>query len=774
MQTNLPVLLLRGLVLLPYSEIRIEITRDIDKEALKIAEQDHDNHILVVSQLDPLEENPTPNELPKIGTLAIIKMKMDIGNNKLRILVKGISRANVFNYNKIDNNVYDAIVGPVTQYEIDPKEELAYIRKLLKELEIYVNTIPYISNTVLAQINGITSAARLSDVAAFHLPTSLERKLEYLKMSNPIARIKMLLEDVRQEEEILELEQKIDIELKQQLDAAQKEYVLREKIRVIKEELGDVSSKDNDLEFIRAKMAEMRLPNKIRTRLNEELKRYESMPNTSPESGVIRNYIDWLLSLPWNMYTKDNNDLENAKNILDRTHYGLEKVKQRIIEYLAVKQMTRNLRSPILCFVGPPGTGKTSLAKSVAKSLERNFVKISLGGVNDEAEIVGHRKTYIGSSPGRIIQAMKKSKASNPVFLIDELDKMTKDIKGDPAASLLEILDPEQNRYFSDHYIEEEFDLSKVLFIATANYLYDIPEPLRDRLEIVELSGYTEYEKLDIAKRHLIFKQTKEHGINKKLIKFSDEALLSIINNYTKEAGVRELERNIATIIRKIITDIISNKKIKINEIIYNIETSNLEEYLGKRKYFYTNNDLEDKIGVVNGLAYTSYGGDILPIEVTFYKGKGNLVLTGSLGEVMKESAQIALSYIKTHAIEFNIDYEKLETNDIHIHVPEGAIPKDGPSAGIALTTALISALTNQKIKHTIGMTGEITLRGNVLPIGGLKEKAIGAHRGGIKIIIIPQENERDLDEIPQEIKKDLIFRSVKHYQEVLDILKEV
>jgi ATP-dependent Lon protease len=774
MQTNLPVLLLRGLVLLPYSEIRIEITRDIDKEALKIAEQDHDNHILVVSQLDPLEENPTPNELPKIGTLAIIKMKMDIGNNKLRILVKGISRANVFNYNKIDNNVYDAIVGPVTQYEIDPKEELAYIRKLLKELEIYVNTIPYISNTVLAQINGITSAARLSDVAAFHLPTSLERKLEYLKMSNPIARIKMLLEDVRQEEEILELEQKIDIELKQQLDAAQKEYVLREKIRVIKEELGDVSSKDNDLEFIRAKMAEMRLPNKIRTRLNEELKRYESMPNTSPESGVIRNYIDWLISLPWNMYTKDNNDLENAKNILDRTHYGLEKVKQRIIEYLAVKQMTRNLRSPILCFVGPPGTGKTSLAKSVSKSLERNFVKISLGGVNDEAEIVGHRKTYIGSSPGRIIQAMKKSKASNPVFLIDELDKMTKDIKGDPAASLLEILDPEQNRYFSDHYIEEEFDLSKVLFIATANYLYDIPEPLRDRLEIVELSGYTEYEKLDIAKRHLIFKQTKEHGINKKLIKFSDGALLSIINNYTKEAGVRELERNIATIIRKIITDIISNKKIKINEIIYNIETSNLEEYLGKRKYFYTNNDLEDKIGVVNGLAYTSYGGDILPIEVTFYKGKGNLVLTGSLGEVMKESAQIALSYIKTHAIEFNIDYEKLETNDIHIHVPEGAIPKDGPSAGIALTTALISALTNQKIKHTIGMTGEITLRGNVLPIGGLKEKAIGAHRGGIKIIIIPQENERDLDEIPQEIKKDLIFRSVKHYQEVLDILKEV
>lgn len=770
-KTSLPVILLRGLVLLPYSEVKIEITTDMDKKAVEIAETYHDNHVLVACQLDPLEEKPSLDELSKTGVIGLIKMKILMPNNKIRLIISGVNRANIFNYSN-DNEYLEAVIGPVTKYELDPKEELAYIRRLFKELEIYVNAMPYMSNAVMAQISGITTASKLSDIVAFNLPISIERKLGYVETLNPIERIKMILKDIRKEEEIFELESKIDLELKQQLDEAQKEFVLREKIRIIKEELGDISSKDSDLDDIRTKMNDLKLPPKIKKRLNEEIKRYESMTPNSPETGVIRNYIDWLLNIPWNVYTKDNSDLELSRKILDDTHYGLDKVKTRIIEYLAVKTMTKNMKSPILCFVGPPGTGKTSLAKSIAQSLDRKFVKISVGGINDEAEIVGHRRTYIGASPGRIIQAMKKATVSNPVFLIDELDKMTKDIKGDPASSLLEVLDPEQNKFFSDHYIEEEYDLSKVMFIATANYLYDIPEPLRDRLEIIELSGYTEYEKLDIAKKHLIVKLIKEHGLPKDKIIIEDSAIMTIINNYTKEAGVRELERSIATILRKIVTEIVSSKKDKLKNKI-TITTKQLEKYLGKKKYFFNDSNDEDRVGVVNGLAYTPFGGDVLPIEVTFYKGKGDLVLTGSLGDVMKESARIALSYIKSHADEFKIDYELITENDVHIHVPEGSIPKDGPSAGIALTTALISAFTNKPVNHTIGMTGEMTLRGNVLPIGGLKEKVIGAHRGGIKTVIIPKDNERDLDEIPKEILKNIKFITVKQYKDVLDIVKK-
>lgn len=770
-KTSLPVILLRGLVLLPFSEVKIEITTDIDKKALELAESYHDNHILVAYQLDPLEEKPSMDELLKTGVIGSIKMKILMPNNKIRLIISGINRANVFNYSN-DNGYLEAVIGPITKYKFEPQEELAYVRRLVKELEIYVNAMPYMSNAIMAQVTGISTANKLSDVVAFNMPISYERKLEYVETINPIERVKMILNDIKQEEEIFELESKIDLELKQQLDEAQKEFVLREKIRIIKEELGDISSKDSDLDDIRTKMNELKLPPKIKKRLLEEIKRYEGMNPNSPEMGVIRNYIDWLINIPWNIFTKDNSDLKLSRKILDDSHYGLDKVKTRIIEYLAVKTMTKNMKSPILCFVGPPGTGKTSLAKSIAQSLNRKFVKISVGGINDEAEIVGHRRTYIGASPGRIIQAMKKATVSNPVFLIDELDKMTKDIKGDPASSLLEVLDPEQNKFFSDHYIEEEYDLSKVMFIATANYLYDIPEPLRDRLEVIELSGYTEYEKLDIAKKHLIFKLLKEHGLPKEKVVIQDSAIMTIINNYTKEAGVRELERLIATILRKIVTEVISNKQTTIKTKI-TITTKHLEKYLGKKKYFYNKNNDIDRIGVVNGLAYTPFGGDILPIEVTFYKGKGDLVLTGSLGDVMKESARIALSYIKSHADEFKIDYEVINENDIHIHVPEGSIPKDGPSAGIALTTALISAFTKRPISHNIGMTGEMTLRGNVLPIGGLKEKAIGAHRGGIKTIIIPKENERDLDEIPEEILKSIKFITVKKYEDVLDIVKK-
>ncbi|MGI6325265.1 MAG: endopeptidase La [Bacilli bacterium] len=766
-KTTLPVLLLRGMVLLPHSEIKIEVSRDIDIRAVDATEKNNDNHILTVCQLDPLEEKPNMNELSKVGVIGQIKMRINLPNGKVRLIIRGINRAHIYNYTA-EEGVLTSEIGPVTKMEIDPKEELAHIRKLFRTIEKHINTMPHVSNAVLSQIGGVTTASKLSDIVAFHILTPLKRKIEYIEALNPITRIKMILDDIKTEEEIYKLENKIDEELRQQLDEAQKEFVLREKIRIIKEELGDISNKDADIEAIRNKLNTLKMPDKVKERALEELKRYESMAPNSPETVVVRNYIDWLISLPWRVYTKDTEDLKRCRRILDSSHHGLEQVKERIIEYLAVKMMTNNLRSPILCFVGPPGTGKTSLAKSIAKSLNRRFVKISVGGINDEAEIVGHRRTYIGSSPGRIIQAMKKAGSSNPVFLIDEIDKMTRDIKGDPASSLLEVLDPEQNKYFSDHYIEEEYDLSKVMFIATANYLYNIPEPLRDRLEVVELSGYTEYEKLDIAKRHLLPKQAKEHGIRKNQVVIENEAILTIVRNYTKEAGVRELERLMATVLRKIVTKLVNSKKS--NEKIV-VKVDEIEKYLGKKKYFYNHNDSEGRIGVVNGLAYTPFGGDILPIEVTFYKGKGELVLTGSLGNTMKESARIALSYIKAHAEEFNIDYKMIEENDIHIHIPEGAIPKDGPSAGITLTTALISAFTKKPIDNTIGMTGEMTLRGNVLSIGGLKEKTIGAHRGGIKTIIIPKDNERELDEIPKEIMKDLRFIPVNEYHEVLDIV---
>lgn len=767
---KLPVLLLRGIVFLPYAEIKLELIRDIDKKAIEIAERNHDGHVLISFQLDPLEESPDVSELLDIGIVAKVKMKMKLVNNKERIIITGLNRAKIYNYTEEDG-YFSATIGPVEQFPISSTEEIAYIRKLIKKLHSYVSEVNYMSNAVLSQIQGVTNAARLSDIVAFHLPIPIEKKLDYVTTLNPIERIELILMDIKQEEEIAELERKIDMQLKNQLDDAQKEFILREKIRIIKEELGDISAKDADVDQIREKIDSLKPPRKVKLKLLSEVKKYESLSSNSPEMGVVRNYIDWLLSLPWGVYTKDNRDLNKARSVLDNTHYGLEDAKTRIIEYLAVKQMTRNIRSPIICFVGPPGTGKTSLAKSIAQSLNRKFVKISVGGINDEAEIVGHRRTYIGANPGRIIQGMRKAKVCNPVFLIDELDKMTSGIKGDPASSLLEVLDPEQNSYFSDHYIEEEYDLSEVMFIATANYLYDIPEALRDRLEIIELTGYTEYEKLDIAKKHLIPKQLKEHGLGIKQVILNDETILTIIRNYTKEAGVRELERLIATILRKIVTKLITENNKKSKEIV-TIEVKDLEKYLGKQKYFYTKNDEEERVGIVNGLAYTSTGGDILPIEVTFYKGKGNLVLTGSLGDIMKESASIALSYIKTHASEFNIDYKLIEENDIHIHVPEGAIRKDGPSAGVTLTTALISAFTNKAVKHTIGMTGEMTLRGNILPIGGLKEKIIGAHRSGLKTILIPKDNERDLDEIPKEILRDLEFISVEKYEDILEVIR--
>ena len=766
MKINLPVLILRGIVLLPNNDIRLEFDNSTSKNIIDVSEMFHDSNILVISNPDLIEEEPDLKKLPKLGVIAKINNRMDLPNGKTRVVISGIRRARVhelLNTNK-QFDIMESIVSNIENIKIDPNEENILVKKLCRELEKFVKVVPTMSNSLIATISTINNLSKLTDIVAPFLPLSLNRLNEYLLENDSKKRCEYLLSDIYRETQMYEIEKEIDLKVKQGIDESQKEFILREKIKTIKEELGDTNSKDIEIDIIREKISNLNIPQKVEERIENELKKYELLSSLSPETSVVKNYIDWLVSLPWNTYTEDNKNLKEVKEKLDKTHYGLEKIKKRIIEHLAVKQMSSDIKSPIICLVGPPGVGKTSLANSIAKAINRNFVKISVGGINDEAEIIGHRKTYLGSSPGRIIQMMKKAKSSNPVFLIDEVDKMTKDIKGDPASALLEVLDPEQNKTFSDNYIEEEFDLSKVMFILTANYLENIPEELRDRLEIININGYTEYEKLDICKKHIIKKSLKEHGLTKELINFSDEVILKIIRNYTKEAGVRELTRQIDTVIRKIVTSIVVNN-IKVNEL--NITLDNLEQYLGKEKYHVSNINNDSKVGVVNGLAYTNYGGDVLPIEVTYFKGNGELKLTGSLGNVMKESALIALDYIKSNAKKFDINYDKLVQNDIHIHVPEGAIPKDGPSAGIALTTALISAFTDKLVSSKLAFTGEITLRGEVLKIGGLKEKCIGAYRNNIEKIIIPYDNESDLDEIPKEIKEKIKFVTVKNYEEV-------
>lgn len=765
-KTSLPVLLIRNMILFPWSEIRLEFDSDNDKKVISLAESFYENNIVIVNPKDLLEIDPDISELPKIGVLATIKMKIDMPNGKTRIILSGINRVYVHAYTK-DDNIFEAMVSDTEEDELDIKEELAYSRALNKHIEVYVKEVPYMSNSVLGQIAGITSISRLTDIIALFLPTTFERKKEYIEEVSSTSRVKMILDDINRDIEVMKLEEEIEREVTKKMDESQKEYVLREKIKAIKEELGDINDKDTDIDLLKDKIRKLNCPKKIREKLEYEISRYEMCSSLSPEVGIIRNYIDWLINLPWDNFTKDETNLMKVKKYLDSTHSGLDKAKERIIEYLAVKQKTNNLKSPILCFVGPPGVGKTTLAKSIAKSIGRETTKISVGGINDEAEIVGHRRTYLGANPGLIIQGMKKAGTTNPVFIIDEIDKMTKDIKGDPASSLLEVLDPEQNNKFIDLFIEEEFDLSNVMFITTANYIEQIPNELRDRLEIIELYSYTEYEKLDIAKKHLIPKEITEHGLTSKNVRFTDDAILTIIRGYTKEAGVRELDRVIATVIRKIVKDIVMNNT-KSNCIINN---GNIKKYLGNKKYL-DNNDKELlSAGVVNGLAYTPYGGDLLQVEVTYFSGTGNLVLTGSLGDVMKESATIALSYIKANAKTFKLDDKIFRENDFHIHVPEGAIPKEGPSAGVTLTTAILSSLLNKKVSSNVAMTGEVTLTGKVLPIGGLKEKSIAAFRSGIERVFIPKENEPDLEEIPKEIKNKIDFILVDDY---IQIFKKV
>lgn len=760
---NLGVILIQDMVLFPNSEVRIESENTEDKEIIKLVDASEDKLMLVVNPIME-EDSKDITTLPKIGVLAELKLRMDVPNGKTRIILRGIKRVEVENYSNIDSR-YEADVKDININHTD--EDHIYSNLLINSLEDYIASVPYMSNAVVNKISTCNNLDELTDLIAGFLPVSYEKKKRYIVETNPIVRAKLLIGDMAEDLKVIELEKKIDSEVEKELNESQKEFYLREKIRVIKKELGDVNSKEDEVTLLREKLKKLKCSPKVKEKIKKEISRYETTSANSPELGMIRDYLDWMLNLPWNKCTKDISDLSQVEYTLNSSHYGLEDVKLRILEYLAVKQNTNNLRSPILCLVGPPGVGKTSLALSIANSLNRKVAKISVGGINDEAEIIGHRRTYVGANPGRIIQGIRKAGTSNPVFIIDEIDKMRKDIKGDPASSLLEVLDPEQNSKFSDHYIEEDFDLSKVMFIATANYIEQIPFELQDRLEIIELSSYTEYEKLDIAKNHIIPKELKEHGLTEIEVKFSDDAILTIIRNYTKEAGVRTLERLIASILRKIVKRFLTEKDIAFIEVT----NDNLEDFLGKKKYKYQEKEESKQIGVVNGMAYTVFGGDILPIEVTYYKGKGDLILTGSLGEVMRESARIALSYIKANLRKFHIPTSILENNDIHIHMPEGAIPKDGPSAGIALTTSLISLLTGIAVDSNISMTGEITLRGKVLPIGGLREKVIGAHRAGIRKVFLPKDNENDLDEIPEEILKDIEFIFVSNYKDIYDKL---
>ena len=758
-ETNLPVMFLKDQILLPYNELRLEFTSETDKLILNTSESYHDSYLLLVNLSDPLEVNPTLRELPKVAILGKIKSKIELPNGIVRVVLVGIDRVEVLNYVENENNNFEAFVIPTKEYDYDSSEALALKRILLRNLELYIELSSYMSNNVMGRIEGINNLSRITDIIVDELPIDYSNKLKYVTMINPMNRVRAIIETLNKEIETIRLENTLEDELKVRLEQSQKDYVLKEKLKLIKEELGEFDLKDDDVVKLKENLDKMVIPNNIRKRLEDEIKRYEMTPSSSPELTVVRNYIDWLMNLPWYKNTKDNYNLEKIEESLNESHYGLFKVKERILEYIAVSKNTKNKVSPIICFVGPPGVGKTSLAKSIAKSLNKKFVKISVGGMNDDSEIVGHRRTYIGSNPGKIIQAMKKAGTNNPVFLIDEIDKLTKDYRSDPASCLLDVLDREQNSMFVDNYIEEEYDLSKVMFILTANNSNDIPEALRDRLEIINLPSYTLIEKLNIAKTHLIPKLLKEYDL--KNVTITDEAINKIITNYTKESGARELNRLLSSILRKIIVEKLKTKKDK-----YVIEADDVENYLGIEKYVTSKNNKITSTGVINALAYTPYGGEILRVSSTCYKGDKDIIVTGLLGESMKESVSVALSYIKTNYKLFNIDY-KMFDNDFHIHFESGSIPKDGPSAGVTIITSILSTLTDKVIDSKISMTGEVTLRGDILPIGGLKEKLIVASQNNINVVFIPKDNMKDLEDIDVELQEKIKIIPVSNYMEI-------
>lgn len=763
---QVPLLPLRGLLVFPAMVLHIDVGRERSVAALEQAMMD-DQIVFLATQKDMAVEQPEKDDLHKIGTLAYVKQMLKLPNGTIRVLVEGLERGQWGQYE--DGEKFTQV--EVTSFPDEPErdaEQDALMRILLEQFEIFGKGSKKVTTETFNTVADIEEPGRLADMIASHLSLKLQAKQEVLETFDITKRLELLISRLHNEQEVADIEKRINDRVKKAMEQTQKEFYLREQMKAIQTELGDKDGKGAEVADLKKRIEEAGMPESTEKTAFKELDRYEKLPSAAAESGIIRNYIEWLVTIPWSETTEDRLDINYAEDVLNRDHDGLETVKERVLEYLAVQQMTKSLRGPILCLVGPPGVGKTSLARSIADSLDRNFVRISLGGVRDESEIRGHRRTYVGAMPGRIIQGMKKAGTVNPVFLLDEIDKMSNDFRGDPSSAMLEVLDPEQNNSFSDHYIEESYDLSNVLFIATANDLGSIPGPLRDRMEVISIAGYTELEKKLIATNHLAPKQLKEHGLTPEQLDFQEEAFVSMIRYYTREAGVRGLERQIASVCRKVTKQIVSKEKEQVT-----VGAEEVETYLGKKKFRYGVAETQNQIGVATGLAYTAVGGDTLQIEVSLSAGKGKLQLTGKLGDVMKESAQTALSFVRAQAESLGIDPNFLEAHDIHIHVPEGAVPKDGPSAGVTIATALVSALTKRPVRRDVGMTGEITLRGRVLPIGGLKEKTLSAHRAGLKTIIVPAENERDLDDIPETIREELEFHLVGQAEQALEIALE-
>ncbi|WDF51931.1 endopeptidase La [Paenibacillus sp. KACC 21273] len=757
-----PLLPLRGLLVYPSMVLHLDVGRDKSVKALEKAMVD-DNLILLCSQSEVSIEEPSQDEIFRIGTVAKVRQMLKLPNGTIRVLVEGLERAEIIQY--IDNEeYYEVQAKELPEEETNDPEVSALMRTVLTQFEHYINLSKKVTPETLAAVSDIEEPGRLADVITSHLLIKIKDKQDILETVDVRARLERLLDILNNEREVLELERKINQRVKKQMEKTQREYYLREQMKAIQKELGEKEGRAGEVEELRQQLSEISVPEKVQEKIEKEIDRLEKMPASSAEGSVIRNYVDWLISLPWSKSTDDDLDLHHAEAILNEDHYGLDKPKERVLEYLAVQKLVKKLKGPILCLVGPPGVGKTSLARSIAKSLGREFVRISLGGVRDEAEIRGHRRTYVGAMPGRIIQGMKTAGSTNPVFLMDEIDKMASDFRGDPSAALLEVLDPEQNNTFSDHFVEVPFDLSNVMFVTTANSVQSIPRPLLDRMEMLSIPGYTELEKMQIAKQYLLPKQTEEHGLTPEQLEIGEDALLRMIREYTRESGVRNLEQQVAALCRKAAKAIVSDNLEKVS-----IKPDQIKDYLGVPKFRYGLIEKEDQVGSVTGLAWTEVGGETLTIEVTVVPGSGKLMLTGKLGDVMKESAQAAFSYTRSKAKDLHIADDFHEKNDIHIHIPEGAIPKDGPSAGITIATALISALTGRPVSKEVAMTGEITLRGRVLPIGGLKEKTLAAHRAGYKKILLPMDNERDLRDIPESVRNDLTFVPVSHMDQVLE-----
>lgn len=757
----LPFVPLRGLVVFPKLLSHIDIGRETSLAAVDYA-MEHDRRLLVATQVDENEDTPGFDDVYTIGCLVKIEQLLRMPGGMVRILVNGISRVRLQGFSQKENYLEGAAIK-VAEVSRDEVQEEALRRVVLKRFLDWLNNLRDGEETA-ENAKAIDEPGVLADFAASQLPLRLVIRQQLLETVDITVRLQRIASLLETEVDIANLEAKLNKEVRGKMDKQQREYYLREKIKAIHEELGDKVDKDTEVQELRDKIKKMGLDKEIEEALLKEVDRLDSMPPMMAESAIIRTYLDWAMALPWKKETKDRLDLNEAQTVLDEDHYGLKKVKDRIIEYLAVKQLTGSMKGPILCFVGPPGTGKTSIAKSIARAMNRKYVRVSLGGVRDEAEIRGHRRTYIGALPGRILAGMKKAGVKNPVFLLDEIDKMTSDMRGDPSSALLEVLDPAQNNTFSDHFLELPFDLSKVFWITTANDLSTIPRPLLDRMEVIEFSSYTEEEKVQIAKRYLVPRQVEENGLKPSQARFSDAVLRHIIEDYTRESGVRTLERMIGTACRRIGKSILMN-----DEVPLSVSVKNLEKLLGPVRFLPEKVNKEDEVGLVTGMAWTQVGGTVLETEAVAVKGKGRLMLTGQLGDVMKESAEAGVTYIRSRADVLGIPDDFYSTMDLHIHLPEGAIPKDGPSAGVTMATAITSALTGKAVHHDVAMTGEITLRGTVLPVGGIKEKVIAAHRAGIKKILLPEENKRDMAEVPQSVKDDVKFVFVHNMDEVLD-----